>query len=65
MLHAVNVIYFLIINNDLKKANLVEKFSINLKIYNLSHYAYDYDYVFANNLYPDVIAQTMDAEVPK
>lgn len=63
MLHAVNVIYFLIINNGLKKANLVEKFSINLKIYNLSHYAYDY--VFANNLYLDVIAQTMDAEVPK
>jgi hypothetical protein len=41
----------------------VEKSSINIKIYNLSHYAYDY--VFVNNLYPDVIAQTMDAEVPK
>lgn len=63
MLHAVNVIYFLIINNGLKKANLVEKFSINLKIYNLSHYAYDR--VSVNNLYPDVIAQTMDAEVPR
>ena len=45
------------------KANPVEKFSINLKPHNLFHYAYDR--VSVNNLYPDIIAQTMDAEVPR
>ena len=45
------------------KANPVEKFSINLRLHDLFRYAYDH--VFVNNLYPDVIAQTMDAEVSK
>ena len=41
----------------------MKKFLINLEMHNLFRCVYGD--ALANNLYPDVIAQTMDAEVPR
>lgn len=59
-IHAANVIFFLIMSNGLK-GKFSEEILINPEIHNLFRCVHDD--ALANKLYPDVIAQTMDAEV--